>query len=325
MEEHTFLLIDAHALIYRAYYAFPELSTRDGRLVNAVYGFTKAVLTAIRDYEPEYIAVAFDHPKPTNRQKAFAEYKAHREKMPDDLIPQIDIIKQVVEVLNFPQFTKPGFEADDIIGTLVNQLGKKRETSRKQETKELKAVIVTGDKDTFQLVNDWVHVWLPGRGKNQQAQEYDEAAVVSKLGVRPDQVIDLKALMGDSSDNIPGVAGIGAKTAAKLTQTFGTLDQVYQTVEKIQSKKTGEKLAAETVIKGSVLKKLVAGKEQAYMSQDLATILQDVPLKLDLSACKVSGYNKHQALELFEELSFKSLEELLPIDDFELDIHQALL
>jgi DNA polymerase-1 len=230
----------------------------------------------------------------------------------------------VVEVLNFPQFEKAGFEADDIIGTLAHQLGEKKSTTTDDEIKQLQAVIVTGDKDTFQLVNDWVHVWLPARGKIQIPQEYDIPAVEAKMGVHPSQVVDLKALMGDASDNIPGVKGIGAKTAAKLIQAFGDLESVYRAVDQVQHKQPGQQVAAESILKGSLLTKLVADRDQAMMSQSLATILIDVPVKLDLPACKVSGYNKHRALELFDELSFRSLEELLPSDDFELDIQAAL-
>lgn len=317
----TFLLIDAHALIYRAYYAFPELTTEDGTLVNAVFGFTKAVLTAIRDFEPEFIAVAFDHPKPTKRHEQYKQYKAHREKMPDDLIPQIEIIKKVVATLNFPTFEQEGWEADDLIGTLAAQAQDQLESEDISE--DLLIVIVTGDKDTFQLVNDKVHVWLPARTKSQQPREYDEAGVKAKIKVRPDQVVDLKALMGDASDNIPGVKGIGEKTAVKLLDAFGTLEGLYQAIEKQEQ---GKDLLEDhsALLKGATLKKLKAEKEQAVLSQELATIQIDAPIQLSLESCRVSGYNKQEAIDLFDELSFKSLIKELPADEFELGVEDAL-
>lgn len=302
-DRQTLLLIDAHALIYRAYFAFPELTTPEGILANAVFGFTKAVLTAIRDYEPRYLAVAFDHPQPTHRHLQYDQYKAHREKMPDDLIPQIAMIKQVVEVLRFPKFEVAGWEADDLIGTLAAQVA----------DPEVMSVIVTGDKDTFQLVTDRVHVWLPARGKDGRPTEYDAAGVAAKMGVRPDQVVDLKALMGDASDNIPGVSGVGPKTAAQLLHDFETLDGVYQAVA-----------AGSDRIKPALLKKLQTDQELAFLSRDLATIQTNAPIQLDLDACRISGYDRVQATELFEELGFKSLLELLPADDFELSLQQAL-
>ncbi len=186
------MLVDAHAIIYRAYFALPPtLTTPDGMLVNAAFGFARILLTAIRDMKPTYLSVVFDHPEPTFRHKEYEDYKAHREKMPDDLIPQIGVTKEIVENLNIPQFEMAGYEADDLIGTLSQQ-------------SDQKTVIVTGDQDMFQLVNDKVHVWLPPRGKHP-ADEYDRAKVHKKLGVYPEQVIDMKALMGDSSDNIPGI------------------------------------------------------------------------------------------------------------------------
>lgn len=317
----TFVLIDAHALIYRAYYAFPDLTTQDGTLVNAVFGFTKAVLTAIKDFEPEYLAVAFDHPKPTKRHKQFEAYKAHREKMPDDLIAQIGLIKDVVKALNFPTFEEAGWEADDLIGTLTTQAQAQMKSGQIDD--DLLMVVVTGDKDTFQLVNDRVHVWLPGRGKLGVPREYDSAGVTRKMGLRPDQIIDMKALMGDASDNIPGIKGIGEKTAVALLSEFETLEAIYQAIEQ---QAAGQELpkAQQKLLKGAVLKKLSTGQKDAELSQDLATIQTDAPIDLKLEACRVSGYNKQEVMELFEELSFKSLIKDLPADDFELGLQEAL-
>lgn len=314
-KQQYFLLIDGHALIYRAYHAFPELSTSSGLLVNAVYGFTRNILTAIRDYQPSHIAVAFDHPQPTFRHTAFEQYKANRVTMPEDLQPQIPIIKQVVTSLNIPQFELAGFEADDLIGTIQCQL--KDQT----QVEDLMTVIVTGDRDTFQLVSDKTHVWMPGRGKNQSDTEFDRDGVKTKMGVYPDQIIDLKSLMGDASDNIPGVKGVGEKTATKLIQHYGSLDALYQAVDEWQA---GEQQKHVGILKQGLVDKLVTDKDNALMSYTLATIQCDVPIKLELDECRVSGYDKEGAAKLLEEYDFKSLVRLLPPDDFELGIQSAL-
>ncbi|MFH1958863.1 MAG: 5'-3' exonuclease H3TH domain-containing protein [Patescibacteria group bacterium] len=303
-DKHQMLmLVDAHAIIYRAYFALPPtLTTPEGMLVNAAFGFTRILLTAIRDMKPTYLSVVFDHPDPTFRHKEFADYKAHREKMPDDLIPQIGLTKEIVKNLNIPQFEMAGFEADDLIGTLSQQA-------------TTKTVIVTGDQDMFQLVNDKIHVWLPPRGKHP-ADEYDLEKVYQKIGVYPEQVIDMKALMGDSSDNIPGIKGIGPKSAVALLREFKTLAGVYKAVSKAEK--------YPNILKGALLKKLQTGEEVAFLSQKLATIEQAVPIKLDLESCRVTGYNKSEAVKLFQELEFRSLINLLPNDEFETSIQDSL-
>ncbi len=308
-ESDIFILIDGHALIYRAYFAFPGLSDPQGRLVNAVYGFTRVLLGVIARFDPEYLAVAFDHPKPTLRHKEYEDYKAHREAMPDDLRPQVEIIKRVVEAMNMPQFEKAGYEADDLIGTAVRQV---------KAGDDVLSMVVTGDKDLLQLVNDHTHVFIPARGKFGKDIEYDAATVEEKMGVTPEQVPELKALMGDSSDNIPGVKGVGAKTAATLVQKFGKLEELYARLERVQQGETDD------VLKGALIKKLTQDKENAYMSRELATIMTQAPLTLDLPACRVREYDKEQVWQLFDELAFDSLKELLPADDFESGIQDAL-
>lgn len=306
-------MIDGHALIYRAYHAFPALASRKGVLVNAVYGFTRHVLTAIKTYEPLYIAVAFDHPQKTFRHTDFVEYKANRVEMPDDLKPQIEIIKEVVETFNIPRFELGGYEADDLIGTLAAQMTALNE----QNGERIMTLIVTGDRDSFQLVNEFVHVWMPGRSKSRDDLEYDREGVKQRMGVYPEQIVDLKALMGDASDNIPGVAGIGEKTATKLIQHYENLEKIYTVVEK------GE-IDKDAGLTAKVIEKLAAGKESAFMSQKLAKIDQAAPVLLDLEACKVSSYDKEKAQALLEEMDFKSLIPLMPADEFELDVQQAL-
>ena len=314
-KQRYFLIMDGHALIYRAFHAFPDLTTKEGLLVNAVYGFSRNVLTAIRDYQPTFMAVAFDRHGPTFRHQNYAEYKAHREAMPETLRPQIEIVKEVVRTLNIPQFEAEGFEADDLIGSMSCQL----HALNGQEN--LMTVIVTGDRDTFQLVNDCTHVWLPGRGKNQEDKEYDREGVKQKMGVYPDQIVDLKALMGDASDNIPGVRGVGEKTAVKLIETFDTLTGVYEAVDKWRA---GDEAAGLGVLKASLVEKLVADKDNALLSQQLATIDCDAPVKLTLEDCRVSSYDKEGAMALFEKMDFKSLIRLLPADEFELGVQNAL-
>lgn len=308
MSEKTFLIVDAHALIYRAFFAFPDLTDPNGMLVNAVYGFTRMYLTALNHFEPEYTAVCFDHPSPTFRKQKFEAYKAQRAKMPDTLIPQIQIVKEVVDALNVPRFEIPGYEADDLIGTVNRTV--------EHLDKELLTVIVTGDKDAFQLIDTDTHVWMPARGKQQGDIEYDSQLVFKRFGIAPPEVVDLKALMGDPSDNIPGVKGIGEKTACKLVQQFHTIDQLYAFLE--QHPEGNEWL------KGALLQKLQQGRADAFLSQDLARIDCHAPLDFDLEKCRVTSYDKSRAVELFQQLGFKSLQRLLPADAFEKSVQEAL-
>ncbi len=314
MSESSLVLIDAHALIYRAYFAFPPLTTPEGKLVNAVYGFTRILLTSIEDLSPEYIAVAFDLPKPTFRHTQFAGYKAQRKEMPDDLQPQIEIVKQVVKSLNIPDFSVEGYEADDVIGTLARQASVMNDAGGDPN----KVVILTGDRDAFQLVTDDIHVLMPAQGKNPP-REFGPSEVKDRMGIRPDQIIDYKALAGDASDNIPGVPGIGDKTACHLLTVFDSVENLYQEI-KDQTPRVSDKL----ILKPNVLKKLSEGYESSVMSKQLATIDQNVPIQLKLEDCRVAGYDKSQAVELFYSLGFKSLQKLLPKDDFENGLQDAL-
>ena len=281
-----FIILDGHAIIYRAYHALKELTDPKGKPINAVYGFARILLKVIDDYSPKYIAVTFDHKNGKSKRVAdFKEYKAQRPPMPDDLIPQIQIIKNLVSAFNIPQFELDGFEADDLLGTISKKMEKQS---------EVLTVIVTGDKDILQLVkDDKTHVFIPGRGRFSRDKEYDESAVVEKLGVRPDQVPDLKALMGDPSDNIPGVKGIGVKTATKLIQEFDTLENVYSIVEKLNIEQEEGIKSIHPLLKGATLKKLFLDKEMAFLSQNLATITCNAPVKFELEACVTKDYDKH--------------------------------
>jgi DNA polymerase I len=317
MNRPIFLLFDGHAVIYRAFYALPKLTDPQGRVVNAVYGFTRILLTAINEFQPKYLAVTFDHRKPTFRHKEFKDYKAQRPEMPDELQPQIPLVKEVVSALNIPQFEQEGYEADDLIGTLSYLLD--HDPKKLKADEDLLSIVVTGDKDLLQIVDDNTHVWLPGRGKKQD-KEYDAQAVKTDLGIKPNQVVDMKALMGDASDNIPGIKGIGQKTAVALLNEYGDLDAIYQAVEQIES---GKKQPS-GLLKGSLLEKLITGKESAYLSQKLAKIDNAVDLEIDLTCCQVNSYDKEQAIKLFKELEFNSLIEVLPGDQFEVDVQESL-
>lgn len=331
-DTETFLLIDGHAVIYRAFHALPKtLASSTGVLTNAVYGFTRIVLKSIADFDPKYIAVAFDHKDKTFRHKQFVEYKANRPEMPDELKPQIDLVKEVVRALNIPMFEQSGFEADDLIGTLTLQ----SPAAGQKGGEVVENLVVTGDKDMFQLVDEHTQVFIPGRGKFSTDKQYDTAGVIAKMGVTPAQIIDLKALMGDPSDNIPGVRGIGPKTAVNLIQAFDGIEKLYQAIdelkatdklESISTPQLAKKLspAQQKLLKGATLAKLQANKEMAFLSKELARINRQVKLTLDLSACLVKGYDKEKVATLFEQLNFKSLVKMLPNDEFEGNVQEAL-
>lgn len=294
-----FMLVDGNALIYRAYHALPPLTTKKGELVNAVYGFTTLLLKAIHDLDPEYVAVAFDLAGPTFRHEAYKEYKATRSKTPDELINQFDRVKEVVSTLNIPIFGVQGFEADDVIGTLSRQAAKEG----------IETVIVTGDMDTLQLVNHLVRVYTMRRGFTDTVI-YDVEAVTDKYGLTPEQFVDFKALKGDASDNIPGVDGIGEKTASTLIGAFGSLDAMYEWLE--GHKEDAALKEAPCKITPRIRDILLNGKEQAYQSRHLSEIVCDVPIELDLKAASLKDYDRKKAVDLFQELEFRSLLVRLP-------------
>ena len=281
------VLIDGHAILHRAYHAFPStLKTRRGELVNAVYGFTRILLTVLEDLKPNFLAVAFDLPGPTFRHQEYVGYQLQRPEMDKELSGQIKRVYQLVKTLNIPAFTSSNFEADDVIGTLAKQAA----------LKKVEVMIVTGDRDMMQLVNQKVKVYAPKRGF-AEPEIFDEKKVKIFLGVNPKQIIDYKALVGDASDNYPGVSGIGPKTAVELLNQYGDLKTIYKNLKKI---------------KPLLAQKLKDGQDNACLSQKLATIVTKVPLKLNLKACLVHDYDHQKAVKLFEELEFKSLINKLP-------------
>lgn len=285
------LLIDGNAIIHRAYHALPPLTTKKGELVNAVYGFASTLLKALDEFKPDYVAASFDLAGPTFRHKEYKEYKAQREKAPDELYAQIPRVKELVRAFDIPIYEKEGFEADDVIGTLVDKAEKAGE--------EIETVIVTGDLDALQLVSGRTKTYAMRRGLSDSVL-YDEAAVFGRYGLKPEQLVDFKGLRGDPSDNIPGVKGIGEKTAAKLLQDYGTLEGVYEHL--------GE-------IKGATKDKLEKGKTDALQSKWLARIVRDVPLDFDFEKARFGSLDRKKIIGLFQDLNFYSLAKRLPGND----------
>lgn len=281
-DRRTLLLVDANGLVYRAFFALPYFTTRDGRPTNAVYGFTTMLLKVLEEQAPEYVAVAFDRPGPTFRHEAFAEYKARRRPMPDDLRPQIALAKQVVEALELPVFEVTGFEADDVIGTLV----------RRAEAGGFDVLIVTGDLDALQLVSAHTRVMMTSRGISETVV-YDEAGVAAKLGVTPAQVPDFKSLKGDATDNIPGVPGVGDKTAARLLAGGTTVETLLAGLDGLADARLRAKLAEH--------------REQIVQSKHIATIATDVDLSLDWAALRRRTPDLDRVRALFTDLEFKTL------------------
>jgi DNA polymerase I len=282
------VLIDGNAILHRAYHALPPLTAPDGSLVNAVYGFTTMLLRIFNDLKPSHIAVCFDRPKPTFRKKLYKGYQAKRPKMDEELVGQIDKVHDVVRAFGLPIFEKDGFEADDVIGTLATNVRNDIDQT----------IIVTGDKDILQLVNDHTYTYMPTKGLSE-AKLYMEKDVVERMGVTPDRIPDLKGLMGDASDNYPGVEGIGPKTAVTLIDAFGSVENIYKAI-----KKKDAKLAS---FSASVIEKLVKGKESAELSKDLATIRTDVQLDETLEHARVTTLNTPESRKILGDLHFHSL------------------
>ncbi|MBV9616389.1 MAG: hypothetical protein JO031_13100, partial [Ktedonobacteraceae bacterium] len=284
MKRKKLVLIDGHAIIHRAFHAVPEdFSTSAGEPVNATFGFTSMLMKALLEEKPDYIAMTFDRPSPTFRHTEYALYKAHRPTLPDNMKPQFARIREVVQAFGIPIYEKDGFEADDILGTLSVQA----------RLQGVDTIIYTGDMDTLQLVNDQVIVKVAKRGITE-VTEYDEAEVEHRYGFPPLKLPDFKGLVGDKSDNIPGVPGIGEKTAARLIAEYGDLEGILAHVDQLKPKE--QKLLREA-------------SEQARQSKYLATIVLDAPVQLDLAACQMNAVNSERVLTLFRQLEFRTLVE----------------
>jgi DNA polymerase-1 len=271
-------LVDASNMFFRAFFAIPPLTNDKGMPTNALYGFLAMSLKLIRDVKPDYLVYCFDLKEPSFRSELYKEYKAHRDEMPDLLKPQVPHLKQMVATLGIATAEKPGFEADDVIGTLTMQAVKEH----------VNAVIVSGDKDFAQLVRPGVTIY-----DTMKDLRTDSDGVMAKFGVRPDQIIDYLALVGDSSDNIPGVRGIGPKGACKLLNDYQTLDGIYEKIEEI---------------KGATQKKLVESKDMAFLSRKLSTIVTDVPIEVPFDSFKIQPLSPDPVRAMLKEFGFGSFE-----------------
>jgi DNA polymerase-1 len=276
------LLIDGNAILHRAYYALPPLTTNDGTQINAVYGFVSMLLRVVENLKPTHIAVAWDTPKATFRHVQYSNYQANRPRTQSELEPQFAIAHKVLEAMQIPIYFQEGFEADDVLGTITAQVPTDNEV-----------IIVTGDRDILQLVDDAKHhfVYMPIRGLSD-AKLYREADVVKRMGVKPTQIIDFKALVGDPSDNYPGVAGIGPKTATGLLEKFGTLEALYENLWQVPD---------------NTASKLAKGAEAAGISKKLATIVTDVPITFHLEEAKRWQIGGPKVVALFKEIGFRTL------------------
>ena len=277
----TLVIIDGNSIINRAFYALPEMSNKEGLKTNAIYGFTNMLLKIIDTYNPTHISVAFDRKAPTFRHIEFKEYKAGRKKMPDELREQFEPLKDLLDKFNIHRLEIDGYEADDIIGTV----------SKIAEDNGFKVYIVTGDKDAIQLASNKTTTLITKKGVGE-VEEYDYDSVIEKYEMTPTQFIDLKGLMGDKSDNIPGVPGIGEKTGIKLIKEFSSIEGIFDNIDSI---------------KGSTKKKLEENKELAIMSKKLATIIRDVPVEFNLEELEYGNYNTKDILDVFKYLGFRSL------------------
>jgi DNA polymerase-1 len=281
------VLFDGHALIHRAYHAFeksPLTVRKTGEIVSAVYGFALMLLKVVNELQPTHYAVTFDKKAPTFRHKIYEQYKAHRPPAPEELVNQIEKVRELVRAFHIPIFEMEGYEADDLLGALSKQAAEK----------DIDTIIVTGDADTMQLVSPKVKVLYPKPRKSfSDTMLYDEAAVTEKYGITAKQIPDLKGLVGDPSDNIPGVRGIGDKTAVKLLQEFASIEKIYENLDKVTPPR------AQAALKGN--------EADARRSKELATIVTDVPVTLNLEECRIDHFDHDTVAEMFRELEFTSL------------------
>lgn len=285
------LIIDSNSIIHRAFHALPPLSTDKGELVNAVYGFLLVFLKAIKDFRPDFIAAAFDFPALTFRHREYKEYKAKRPKTPEDLSEQIPKVKEILKAFKVPIFEKQGFEADDIIGTIAKKAG--------LSSGRIGTIILSGDSDVFQLVDSRTKIYFLRKGVKDIVL-YDEKLTEEKFqGLIAEQILDFKALRGDPSDNIPGVKGIGGKTALELLRQFGTLENIYKELERESEK--AEKL------RPKLKETLRQYKEQAFLSRRLAAIKIDVEIDFDFNEHRWLEYDEKEVLEILKKWGFNSL------------------
>ena len=302
MTKDKFIIIDGNSLMHRAFYALPPLTNKKGLHTNVIYGFVNMLNKIISDYKPSHIGIAFDRKAPTFRHLEYTEYKAGRKKMPSEMAEQIPVLKQVIDALSIKQIEMDGFEADDLIGAV----------SLETDKMNIETLIVTGDRDAFQLISDNVHVLITKKGISE-IEEYDRTKLQEAYGITPEQVADFKGLMGDASDNIPGVPGVGEKTAVELIKQFGSLEMVLENSADIKKNKVRENVQN--------------NKEQAIFSKKLATIIRELPMELNLEDYYIKSPKLDELSALYEELEFKSLldklniqKPSLPKEEFVIDL-----
>lgn len=305
MKKNTFVLIDGNAILHRSYHAMPRFEVA-GRLVNAIYGFVSILFSTIEKHQPEYLAVAFDIKGPTFRDDLFDEYKAKRIKPPQEFYDQIEDVHDFVRAMEIPLLTKEGYEADDIIGTLAKKVN--------GDLGEGEVIIVTGDQDTLQLVDSRTRVAMPAMGKIKETI-YDSSAVMGKLSITPAQVVDYKALSGDSSDNIPGVKGIGPKTAIELINKFRDIEGIYHALD--------DEAKSET-IKPRTKQLLMEHKDMAFLSKKLATIKTDVEIDFLLKDARLHDFDRAVAEEFLKKYRFFSLIKRMPKSQRSLNQQESL-
>ena len=278
-----FIIVDGNSIINRAFYGImgnKMLMTEDGTYTNAVYGFLSILFKIIDDIKPKYIGIAFDLKAPTKRHLKYKEYKANRKGMPDELASQLPILKEILKAMNIEVIEKEGYEADDILGTLAKWGGKQG----------LDVTILTGDRDSFQLIDEHITVRMPRTkmGKTE-TEDYNIDKIKEEYGLMPEDLIEVKGLAGDSSDNIPGVTGVGEKTALGLIKEYNTIDGVYENIENL---------------KGKLKERLEQDKEIAYLSKELGTIDIDSDIEKDIEKIRYRGWNKEEVLNIFKRLRF---------------------
>ncbi|MDP3987839.1 MAG: 5'-3' exonuclease H3TH domain-containing protein [Candidatus Levybacteria bacterium] len=295
-----FVLIDGNAILHRAFHALPPLTNLKGDLSNAVYGFFSMFLKIVGDLKPEYLAVCFDRPKPTFRQALYVGYHAQRPKMDEGLVSQITVVHEILHRAKIEIFEVDGYEADDLIGTLAVQAvrGQRLEPSQRKKPKlqalvpnDLDVVIVSGDRDMLQLVNGRVEVLAPVIGITKMIL-FDAKKVEEKYGLNPSQIIDYKALVGDPSDNYPGISGVGPKTASELLKKYETFEKIYENLGELPP---------------NLAQKFAKDAEQAALAKKLATIVTDAPITLNIDKCSMLHFDTKEITKAFVEQGFKSL------------------
>lgn len=287
------VIFDGNAIMHRAFHALPPLTTKHGKPINAVYGLISMLLRVIADLEPTHIVFAFDRPEPTFRKEIHKEYQAHRPEMDEELTPQFPRAYEVLSAMGIPVYDKAGYEADDVIGTIANSVtGSKDPIASLQDDNSVEQVIVvTGDRDMLQLVNPKTKLYMPGRGLSG-AKIYGKEEAIEKMGVPPEQIVDLKGLIGDPSDNYKGVPGVGPKTGIKLLKEYKTIEDIYENLDKLPE---------------GLRKKLEENRESAFTSQDLAEIRTDVEVEFSLEDAGAWRVDGERVINLFEEYGFNTL------------------